>query len=608
MLSSQWLNYLFTLAGLAVGTICQDLESVDINLEKRYGGNEVRFSTSEAEALSSTNSISTFLSTTGEDFRNVVVDQSENKRSARGVSSASTAQRPLGNASLLSRLLPSRNHETDRGHDMDLNKDDPRSKGERDKPFHHQLRPILSTEDLTAGLRKENPKSKGKRDKPLDNYSTLWSKRYNGVSAPIAPYLPSSIRWKINSALVGVFTNRVKYIWEYLDLFSLEEKEGFGNELVDALLNITSDPTFTKNIDWVTVDKVLNNNGQDESRDKRDLTRFGYDCDIGSVTESNDIKHCITTDCKSNPYAMTIYTNLMEKGVMIDYYSIIKHKVAQKYVLFDNKFFLINCKKVAVYEVRTTNCFSDGMIPVTNQREELYLARNGFLVRSAIRERCKGTDEIEAVRETSRWQLHLYSALARLSQVLIFHYDSAQLIHEIFNKEAIESLITLEQETLSGHDKASLYCVIMILFRRYGPLALMVYSSLNLGVSVVLFILSIYKRLNFLSSISILLSVCKKCKDFLKYTEENDIKMRTQLSDGARTMLGREKKSLGSISTHHFRVLYHSATNSARRLDRLEEDLRQRRRAEFGSDFDPDEIDSVATFSSIDLALKDTKN
>ena len=50
------------------------------------------------------------------------------------------------------------------------------------------------------------------------------------------------------------------------------------------------------------------------------------------------------------------------------------------------------------------------------------------------------------------------------------------------------------------------------------------------------------------------------------------------------------------------------ATNSARRLDRLEEDLRQRRRAEFGSDFDPDEIDSVATFSSIDLALKDTKN
>ena len=114
MLSSQWLNYLFTLAGLAVGTICQDLENVYINLEKRYGDNEVRFSASEAEALSSTNSISTFLSTTGEDFRDVDIDQSENKRSARGVSSAFAAQRPLGNASLLSRLLPSRNHGTDR--------------------------------------------------------------------------------------------------------------------------------------------------------------------------------------------------------------------------------------------------------------------------------------------------------------------------------------------------------------------------------------------------------------------------------------------------------------------------------------------------------------
>ena len=608
MIFPRGLQYLFALANFVVGTFNQRLEKVDENLKRRNGDNEVRVSISKAEALPSANNVSTFLSTTGEDFRDVIIDQSENKRSARRGSGAASAQRPLGKPSQLSRLLPSRDHGNKYGHDMDLNKDDPRSKGERDKVPRSQQGPLSSKEDLTKGLRKEDPKSKGKRDKPLQYYSTLWSKRYNGVSAPIAPYLPSSIRWKINSALVGVFTNRVKYIWEYLDLFSLEEKEGFGNELVDALLNITSDPTFSKNIDWVNVDKVLNGKDLNESRSKRDLTRFGFDCDVGSVTESNDIKHCITTNCKSNPYAMTIYTNLMEKGVMIDYYSIIKHKVAQKYVLFDNKIFLINCKKVAVYEVRTSSCFSDGMIPVTNQREELYLARNGFLVRSAIRERCRSTDEIEAVRATSRWQLHLYSALARLSQVLIFHYDSAQLIHEMFNKEAIESLITLEQETLSGHDKASLYCVIMILFRRYGPLALMIYSSLNLGVSIVLFILSIYKRLNFLSSVSILLSIFKKWKDFLKYTEENDIKLRTQLSDGARTMLGREKKSLGSISTHHFRVLYHSATNSARRLDRLEEDLRQRRRAEFGSDFDPDEIDSVATFSSVDLALKDTKN
>ena len=382
----------------------------------------------------------------------------------------------------------------------DLSKDDPKAKGERDKVKNvtSTLRYLLlSREDVALGLRRENPKSKGKRDKRQTTHSTLWSNRYNGPSAPIAPYLPANIRWKLNSALVEIFTNRILYVWQFLDIFEEEEKQQFGNELMDALLNITSDPSLSQDVDWDQIDRALNQKHQQASneplREKRELTKFGYDCDIGIVTESNDIKHCIETNCESNPYAMTIYTNLMEKGVTIDYFSLVKHKIAKKYVLYSNRIFLIHCKKVPVYEIRSSDCYSDGMIPVTNQREELFLARNGFLVRSAIRERCSNMDEIEAVRATSRWQLHLYSALTRLSQVLTFHYDSAELIHKMFNKEAIESLITLEQESLSGHDKASLYCVLTILFRKFGPIALMVYSSLNLAVSIFLFILSIYK-------------------------------------------------------------------------------------------------------------------
>ena len=562
------------------------------------------------------NKISLLPSTPKMDILGDGLGQSRARSSIEAGSGRIVGERPLGMSSHSPCLAETDDNANGNEYgSKDLSKDDPKAKGERDKVKNvtSTLRYLLlSREDVALGLRRENPKSKGKRDKRHTTHSTLWSNRYNGPSAPIAPYLPASIRWKLNSALVEIFTNRILYVWQFLDIFEEEEKEQYGNELMDALLNITSDPLLSQDVDWGQIDRTLNHKHQQVPngaiRGKRELTKFGYDCDLGIVTESNDIKHCIGTDCRSNPYAMTIYTNLMEKGVTVDYFSLVKHKIAKKYVLYNNRIFLIHCKKVPVYEIRSTDCYSDGMILVTNQVEELFLARNGFLVRSAIRERCSNMDEIEAVRATSRWQLHLYSALTRLSQVLIFHYDTAELIHKMFNKEAIESLITLEQESLSGHDKTSLYCVLTILFRKFGPIALMVYSSLNLAVSIFLFILSIYKKLNFLSSISILLSIFKKIKDFMKYTEENDIKLRTQLSDGARTMLGKQKRSLGSISTHHFRVLYHSATNTARRLDKLEEDLIQRKMAEYGSDFDPDEISSVATFSSIDLALKDTKN
>ena len=135
----------------------------------------------------------------------------------------------------------------------------------------------------------------------------------------------------------------------------------------------------------------------------------------------------------------------------------------------------------------------------------------------------------------------------------------------------------------------------MVYFRRYRPMIVMAYTGFNLAVSIILFVLAIVKKLNMIVCFSMIFTSVKKVKDILKYLDQDTIKKHNELTEAARKSLGKTHQSLGSLSSHHFRILYANAISLQNRVIALERAL-ERNGNSNGSD-----IDSLATTSHFDV-------